>query len=155
MLFRSIALLISGFVRFAVDAPPSDVGVTNPTSAPVPFGLSLARTVPDPPTTFPCFQEPAINSAVPFSCAVGITTAAKQWSGTLVFGAPLDIAASVAVASASQYKVCRYHAAASYTLVGAALVNQNFVIIKAGDGTTAYTCPTGGTPNTWPHQPAT
>lgn len=151
------AVLISGYVRFAVDGPPSDVSVTNPAAptVPVPFGLSLARTAPDPPSTFSCFQEPMINSAVPYSCAVGITTTDRQWSGSLVFGAPLAIAASVAVASASQYKVCRYHAAASYTLVGAALANQNFVIIKAGDGSTAYTCPSGGTPNTWPHQPAT
>ena len=151
------AVLISGYVRFAVGGPPSDVSVTNPAApmVPVPFGLSLARTAPDPPSTFSCFQEPMNNSAVPYSCAVGITTTDRQWSGSLVFGPPIAIAASVAVASASQYKVCRYHAAASYTLVGAALANQNFVIIKAGDGTTAYTCPTGGTPNTWPHQPAT
>ena len=151
------AVLISGYVRFAVGGPPSDVSVTNPAApmVPVPFGLSLARTAPDPPSTFSCFQEPMNNSAVPYSCAVGITTTDRQWSGSLVFGPPLAIAASVAVASASQYKVCRYHAAASYTLVGAALANQNFVIIKAGDGSTAYTCPSGGTPNTWPHQPAT
>ena len=88
------AVLISGYVRFAVGGPPSDVSVTNPAApmVPVPFGLSLARTAPDPPSTFSCFQEPMNNSAVPYSCAVGITTTDRQWSGSLVFGPPIAAA---------------------------------------------------------------
>jgi hypothetical protein len=40
------------------------------------------------------------------------------------------------------------------------LINQNFLIIRAGDGTTPFDCPAddGGSPlingNTWHHQPS-
>jgi hypothetical protein len=79
---------------------------------------------------------------------------ATTWTGQLVFGAPLSVAATTTDFSNSRYKVCRYQAAAAYTNVSVATLSQNFLIVKAGDGSsTAYTCPTAGTPRTWAHQP--
>jgi hypothetical protein len=47
----------------------------------------------------------------------------------------------LADATASNLKICRYHAAGTYSLQTAPLANQNFLVIRAGDGTTAFTCP--------------
>ncbi len=153
------ALLISGFVRY-VDGTPTDDSVLNPAwlagQLPLGFGLSVSRSASDPNAvrTVACYQSTLNSSAVPYYCAVGITTDYKQWSGKLAFGSPLNVASRVTDVGAGLYKVCRYQAAASYTGVGSALTNQNFAIINSGISSTVYRCPTTGTPQrTWEHQP--
>jgi hypothetical protein len=87
----------------------------------------------------------------------------------------LPLATSTADASASRYRVCRYTPDPAtdtpsvgnvghpldYAAVGTALTNQNFLVIRAGDGTTPFTCPTDDTStplvdgDTRRHQPLT
>jgi hypothetical protein len=88
----------------------------------------------------------------------------------------------VASSSGAAYRVCRYTKYRAhlnipgvepakripnadhpldYLGVDGTLVGQNFLVIRAGDGTTAFDCPADDstTPlvngNTWHHQPAT
>ena len=155
------ALLLTGFVRFATDGLPSATSVIDPTGPLFPsFGVSVQRATPTPVTSFACFQDAIASHAVAYYCAVELTTSVKLWSGRVEFGAPLPIgspspiALDVSSSSNSLFKVCRYHANAAYTAVSAALTNQNFVIIKAGNGSVSFNCPTVGTPRTWAHNPS-
>lgn len=83
-------------------------------------------------------------------------------------------ASSIADSSAGTHRVCRYtpvraHTATGlknqdhpldYTTVTTSLVNQNFLLILGGDGTTAFDCPADDTAtpringNTYHHQPS-
>jgi Tfp pilus assembly protein PilV len=151
------ALLLSGGVRFATgtSAAPTAASVTNPAGPDYPaFGVSVTQTSPVSQSVG-CFQDAVVDTQVLYFCAVPITSSVLNWSGSVLFGTPLPIASALSVALSSQYKVCRYQAPASYTAVAVPTVNQNFVIIKAGDNTTFYECPTTGTPRTWAHQPTT
>ncbi len=130
------------------------------------------------------------STAVPYFCAV-FTGLGGIWSGisTLVplaftvpavpAGVPWVIAADAADVALDRYRVCRYTPAASdavvipnqqhpraYSNVTAQqpLTDQNFLVIRAGDGSVAFNCPTDvpANPaardfvnsNTLPHQPA-
>ena len=157
------AVLVSGFVRFATSFEQHSAASIRDPAGPTfrEFGVGVRRTAPTPAATFGCFQDARIDNAVAYYCAVALTTNVKVWSGYIEFedppfpNPPLPIASSAADASPLAFKICRYHANAAYTDVSAALVNQNFVIIRAGLFG-AYRCPDDGTPrSTWPHQPAT
>lgn len=168
------ARLLAGFVAFAT-------GATQPTPAmaEVPPGPSQTVEVVVDQTapaafvgTVACFEE-ALPLWVAYYCAMPVDVApGDKWSGrSTVDIAPL--ATSIADASASKYRVCRYtttrdHSAIDsvlhplqYTDVKDSLIQQNFLVIKAGDGTTAFDCPAddAATPfvsgNTWHHQPST
>lgn len=130
------------------------------------------------------------RTVVPYFCAIFFQTGATpRWSGTstltpLAFienpSSPWQVADDTVAPDvlSTHYRVCRYTPAASdsqpipnqlhprnYVNVGAgdALTHQNFLIISAGDGISAYQCPTdvaadpaGGdfvNSNTLPHQP--
>ena len=129
------------------------------------------------------------SKAVAYWCVIFFNLdALPRWSGTstltpLAFVEPADdvawtLATDAADTSASRYRVCRYTLATSdaqaipnqwhprtYTdvPVGQTLTNQNFLVIRAGDGTVAFQCPTDVPPdpaagdfvnsNTLPHQP--
>lgn len=117
------------------------------------------------------------------------TTPNYVWSGRAILAAlplsapPVDmgsLATSVLDSSASAYRVCRYTTRRNddpvgsgappmrnrdhpydYAKVDTNLVNQNFLLIRAGDGSVAFDCPDDdpSTPlvngRTWRHQPST
>ena len=93
-----------------------------------------------------------------------------------------NLSSQLSDTSASNYKVCRYTPNINvvngvnlgdfppngndghpynYVTVVSALLNQNFLVISAGDGNIAYGCPPDGgiipfvNGNTWQHQPHT
>jgi Tfp pilus assembly protein PilV len=171
------ARLLSGFVRFAtVDWAPPDAS-----DAEFPPGfVRLVDVVVDQTKPvgrvgrLPCYEK--LESAyVAYYCAVPIDTA-PSWSGrSRVLVSPL--ATSVTDNDASRFRVCRYtpyrgrHPVVpgemtneehplDYVNVTRSLMNQNFLVIRAGNGFgAAFVCPpddpaTFIDTNTWHHQPA-
>ena len=132
---------------------------------------------------YPPSYLPPIKS-VAYSCLIGISALNgdnSRWSGSLSL-AFVGVAANNSEASDSLYRVCRYTRYLNDDLVGTIegetnlafanadhpklyasvsqnLVNQNFLIIKAGDGSVPYACPDDDslTPlvngRTWQHPP--
>jgi Tfp pilus assembly protein PilV len=171
------AALLSGFVRFALGLFPAPASTdsenpTSPTPAfPFTFDVEVVTTVPA--ATISCYEQPTA-AFVAYYCAVPLAPAPSLvWSGqSLLVG--LTTAASVTSgASASSYRVCRYTPGASntasvsnlqhplnYSAVATSLPNQNFLLIRAGDGLTVFACPGDDIStdfingNTLPHQPA-
>jgi Tfp pilus assembly protein PilV len=126
---------------------------------------------------------------VPYFCAVFFNVGTvPRWSGTstlmpLAFVEPADdvvwsVAVDAADATATRFRICRYTPATSdsqpipnplhprtYSNASALepLTNQNFLVIRAGNGTQPFTCPTDVpadpaagdfvNSNTLPHQP--
>ena len=157
------ALYVSGYVRYALGtAQPTPANAVNPPSRPSDppsldqvtvaveyiqsgFWLTKAcyvRHVNPASASAPAYTE--FNCAVP---ALVIPFVPLSWSGNLSFGGPTGLISSTASdAAATSMKVCRYHAAASYGAQRDPLSNQNFLMIRSGDGApttpTAYTCPT-------------
>ena len=177
------ATLLAGFVRFALGGSTPTVA---PTGANAEFPTDLVptalistldlevRTGP-PSVTHPCYVSAVATSTyMRYACAVELPAPpATSWTGTS-FLTGLPLASSIAAgASNTDYRVCRYTPATSasaavpnidhpfeYTNVSSSLQNQNFLVIRAGDGTTAFTCPGDGSSplvngNTLPHQPNT
>jgi len=143
-----------------------------------------------PPSSPQCFYEQLPGSPLPakviaYYCAIFVNTSTSPgfvWSGQSTLNG-LSLATSIGDSSATAFKVCRYTtlygSAANSTLVGTGtpaltnddhpftydkvdrnLVNQNFLVIRAGDGITPYGCPDDNTSTlvngrTWHHQPAT
>ena len=155
------ALLVSGTVRFATTGNPanSTTSMADPTGPGFNnFDLIIEQTAgANPNTEIDCYLQPLVDQQVLYECAVPITADVPRWSGYFRFD-DFDIASDLSEDDNDEYKICRYHAGDAYTNITSALLNQNFVIIKAGDGSgTAYTCPTDTSfnPRTWAHQPTT
>ncbi len=163
------AVLLSGYIRFATTSsqPTGAHAETPPGNAvSVSIGVSLTAPVLDAADPAPeCYVgSPDSTGAVPYACAVPIFgTAPNQtntftWSGRSTLGT-LSLATSSADATASRYRVCRYTPDPNsdmpsagnvahpldYSAVGSGLTNQNFLVIRAGDGTTPFTCPADDT----------
>jgi hypothetical protein len=180
---RGQGVLLTGYVRFATgSAQPTGLESETPPGSPVNFGMQVNLTSPIistadiQPACFVGTIDP--SGAAPYYCVVPITTTATgqastfSWSGRSVLNG-LTLATSVADPSATSYRICRYTPDATtdtpaggnaahpldYATVNGALTNQNFLVIRAGDGSTAFTCPTddSGTPlvdgDTRRHQP--
>lgn len=172
-------LLLSGFVRFATgSSQPTGADSETPPGNVVSFGVDISLTFPVLAATEwtpVCFVgTPNSIGAVPYNCAIPVDRANFTWSGRSSLGT-LPLATSAADASASRYRVCRYTPDPAtdtptagnaghpldYSAVGTALTNQNFLVIRAGDGTTAFSCPTDDTStplvdgDTRRHQPLT
>lgn len=171
------ARLLSGFVRFATDpVQPTPAQAEVPPSTA--FGVSVSVVQTAPVTGVVACYEDLTASYVEYFCAVPVGALSLPWSGQSRLGG-LALAASIADSTATAYRVCRYtpHALRdntlvvptdmrnvdhpfNYVLVVGALLNQNFLVIRAGDGTTAFDCPDddSSTPfvdgATWHHQPA-
>lgn len=168
------ARLLAGFVRFATDAlAPSGAQAENPPSAALPVSVALLQTAPEA-ATVACFTQP-MATAVAYFCAVPVSALAPRWSGRVQL-AGLPWAADVTASDATRYRACRYtpqraHLAAptamlnedhplDYVDVERALSQQNYLVIRAGDGVNAFDCPDDDatTPlvrgTTWHHQPA-
>ncbi len=149
--------LISGFLRASGSATqPTATQMVDPNAG---VDLSGSTFVAEVAQTFPttgtiaCFHGRATNY-VEYYCAVPVESPAPAtWSGTLRINAVSlpQLAPDLANNAATNVKVCRYRSAATYTTVGVPLASQNLTLIRAGNGTTAFVCPTG----TFAHQPAT
>jgi Tfp pilus assembly protein PilX len=166
------ARLLTGFLNFSYsDTPNSELPEGTRLSD---IGVVVDQTLPESEAgTVACYQDFTALNYVPYYCAVPVSTQ-PFWSGrSLVVGPGIATASSLAY-----YKVCRYtpytdrHRTVPtemrneehpqyYVDVGTALVNQNFLIIRAetsaGD---AIGCPLdGGTSpvdgRTFRHQPST
>lgn len=185
------ARLLSGFIRFSTGATaPTPADAENPLSTALSAAVvSVNQTLPSTGVGTPeCIVVPLTPSpGLAYFCLIEVLAAADpnlRWSGQSLIGG-LTLASSVADATASKYRVCRYtpyrsNAAVgavvpsvvptatmqnsdhplSYSLVDGPLTNHNFLVIRAGDGTTAFDCPAdnAATPlingNTFHHQPA-
>jgi hypothetical protein len=165
----NLARYVGGFVRYALGSgAPTNAQAIDPPSTPadLPAGYTVTVAVDyvyvSTPYTQGCFVRhvigtPPASSYTEYHCAVPVSITAPgvppSWEGVITVGPPTALATSLAETSDSLMKVCRYHAAASYVLQVEPLSNQNFLMIRAGDGAaatpTAYNCPTP----TVAHQP--
>lgn len=173
------ALLLAGFVRFATgNTQPSSVDAELPSSPVITgVGVEVVQTSPESQTVG-CFEDASsFAGAVAYYCAVPITDDTQNWTGrSRVSG--LDLAGSDSDDDDDEFRVCRYTRDLAHTAVGsgsppmtnkdhprtyvavdAALTNQNFLVIRAGDDSDAFTCPddNSSTPfvsgRTYKHQP--
>lgn len=170
------------------EAPPDDALPAFTTTPPT-AGVAINLSAPASPAFLPsCFQEllpglPAPTKVIAYYCIVpgqtSSSTAQVTWSGQSTLTG-LSLAATMADPSLGAYKVCRYTTQLTNGTIGSgapaltnsdhpfaylgvttSLVNQNFLVIGAGDGSTAFGCPDDNlsTPvvngRTWQHQPAT
>ena len=172
------ARLLAGYVRFAtLPLQPTAADAALPQGTVQAVDVEVDQTAPVAQVgTVSCVEETLDAATRAYYCAVPVGTMAA-WSGrATVQGLPL--ATSRADADASLFRVCRYTLHRDHRLVGAgtppmrnldhpldyasaqqALTNQNFLVIAAGDGTTAFDCPaddpaTELDTTTWHHQPA-
>jgi hypothetical protein len=167
------ARLLAGYIRFATAV--ASPGVTD---AELPPGtlmpVEVRVDVTDPSATVLCYETDVLGSRA-YYCAVPVN-GLGLWSGRTTVTGLAPLATGLADANAAAYRVCRYtpyrdsHPTVptqmrneenplDYVGVRDALINQNFLVIKAGDGTLANDCPADGpapqlNTNTWHHQPA-
>ena len=176
------ARLLTGYVRFATETggdAPNDGDSKTPPGTAVLVNMVYSQTFPvsQSGSNKPCFER-LDAGFVTYYCAVSLGTTGTTWSGrSTVDTSSLDITTSLTETSASKYRICRYTTKLgnlsvptqmlneehpnTYSNVRAALFNQNFLVIRAGDGSTAYECPDGddniGDPylngRTYRHQP--
>lgn len=182
-----VAFLLSGYVQFSdpVDPPPGTFRQPTGADAETPYalggsstfgtiGVSVDQTAPASVAgTVVCATE-AFPQVVAYYCALEATTAEKRWSGRSYITGP-TFAADATDASASLPRSCRYTPQTAdpavpplknaehpydYAIVNESLFNQNFLMIRAGDGTAPFVCPGDDTTtpfvngNTFRHQPA-
>lgn len=174
------ALLLTGFVRFAT-------GSTQPTSADAEIPSSpllndlqvrVTKTAPGSEDDRRCWEDrTSYPGAVEYFCAVPISESEPYWSGFSYID-DIDLASSPSDNDDDEYRVCRYTTVLSDATVGtgtpplrnvdhpkaylnvdAALTNQNFLVIRAGNNSEAFTCPDDDTNTpfvngrTFRHQP--
>lgn len=143
--------------------PPLTVTVLYPSPPSPPLTASAPLPPPPPPPTV-CYTidvaTPA-TSSTSYLCAIPVVllpnSPLPNWSGTVRIGPASKILDPVIdpPASPSKFRLCRYFdPGATYTMVSAMpLVNQNYLAIRGGDGTNAFSCPATGPARTWPFQP--
>ena len=176
---------LGGYVAFSTGpTQPTPAQAEDPQSPAIPVDVMVTLSYPAAPIFPPaCFVEPVIPPATPvayaYYCVVPVSDVVPRvWSGSSGL-AGLPLAADVLDFDTTKYRVCRYTPYRSHPVVGSgsppvtnadhplvyenvaeSLANQNFLVIKAGDGTTPFTCPaddpgTSAIPgNTWHHQPS-
>ncbi len=163
------------------EVPPSGI----PISGGQTYGVQVVTTGPAAQTVG-CFEaSDFVTASVNYFCAVPIVAPDVSWSGRANLVRPGGLprfANNVNDARSNRNRVCRYTIAAArvfpqlsvatvpqpirneehpldYLEVKTALTNQNFLVIRAGDGTDPYDCPADdpATPyvngSTWHHQP--
>jgi Tfp pilus assembly protein PilV len=177
------ARLLTGYVRFATTTSgglaPTDGDAKAPPGTAVLVDVVYQQTSPSSlaGTDKACFER-LDAGYVTYWCAVPLGSTGTNWAGrSTISTSSLSIATSMTETSASQVRICRYTTELgnllvpsqmtneehpnTYNQVRTALTNQNFLVIKAGDGTTAFACPDGddnvGDPylsgRTYAHQP--
>lgn len=173
------ARLLAGYVRFTGNATvaSSAADAEIPTGAGFPLEVIVRQTAPADQIGDKACYERVGASHVAYFCAVPVGTG-DRWSGrSLVVHA--NIVATLADASLNRWRVCRYtpklghftvpaqmrneEHPLDYVDVRSSLINQNFLMIGAGNGVNAFTCPneSDGTGvldfvdgDTYRHQPA-
>jgi Tfp pilus assembly protein PilV len=166
------AQLLRGFVRFAGGSvAPNAAEAENPSGTALNLGVGIMLTSSGHPTpNHVCYAQAPTSQAtaessfeVSYYCAV-FSNGNGLWSGRsslvpLAFAeepsSPWQLADDAADVRAERYRVCRYTPASSdtqpvpnrdhprtYVDVKTPLLNQNFLVIRAGDGDQAYGCPT-------------
>lgn len=152
------ARLLSGYIRFAtLSAPVAGVGINPPGAFITGIGVAVSATVPAGVSGDCYTQEAPGGPYTSYDCAIPLGVAGQMWSGRSTLTG-LSLAATIADPTDTVFRVCRYTALRSqavvpalsnaqhpldYVDVKAALTDQNFLIIQAGDGTTAFDCPEG------------
>ncbi len=144
--------LLSGFVRYATSfSGPllSDLDHGPNTS----LTVSVNVTAPTGVGTVTCLLQPHFADSddperyTAYYCAIPVvsltSTTTSAWSGKVVFGPSGLISGTLADNDSSNRKMCRYHSHATYSLVRTPLANENYVMIRAGNGGSAFSCPTG------------
>lgn len=175
---RPRCFVLWGYVRF-VDAgsPPTGADAELPSgNALSGVGVEVHKTLPSSPTLHTCFTS-STSSRVSYFCLVlGTDTSTPFWTGntpTVRITGLTNLATATSAFASNQFKVCRYTPSLlhvppngnddnpyQFVDVRRSLGNKNYLVIRAGDGTTAYSCPTDDTStplvngNTCPHQPA-
>lgn len=166
------ARLLSGYVRFALGASaPGPADAEQPPSSAFPVKVKLIQSAPTGLPAPVCHSH-AESAYVVYHCAVQ-TLEDGRWSGrsTLVEEGALVLSSGHEV---DHHRVCRYTALVgepltpstrnldhpdTYTDVSTALRDQNFLVIRAGDGTQPFACPGDDAATrhvngqTWPHPP--
>jgi Tfp pilus assembly protein PilV len=179
-------LALSGYISFATRSAlmPTPAQAESPDGTPDgsignDFSLQVITTSPSK-AQVNCLIGSRVGNALAYYCAIpGLASNASagaipRWSGYLHFvsGHDLTVASSVLDATASSRRVCRYTTQLTdadvpnnvnhpykYVNVTSGLSNQNYLVIKAGDGSIPYTCPADdpSTPsingNTYRHEP--
>jgi Tfp pilus assembly protein PilV len=173
-------LSLSGYISFATRSAPTPALAETPDGTPdgsigIDFGVQVAQTIPRGTVT--CFLGARMATALPYYCAMptlSLSGSTPRWYGKFQFvtGHDLTLATSVTDATSTSRRICRYttqltdtdvvsnlNHPLTYSAVTDALSNQNYLVIKAGDGTSPYACPADdpSTPsingNTYRHQP--
>lgn len=170
------ARLLAGYLRFATDGvQPTGVESEIPPSAKLLFPLQVEVVQTQPAAAIvECYEDQGAAAYVAYFCAVPVGEAGA-WSGrSRVAGLPLAV--RILDGDLGEYKVCRYtpyqeHRTVpdgmrndqhplDYVGVTRTLLNQNFLIIRAGAGDIdPYGCPGDGPSpyidgTTWHHQPS-
>ena len=171
-------LLLDGFVRFDLGlSAPLDGAAESASSAPIAgVGVDVLQTAPVV-GTISCFRDTQLTY-LSYFCAVPVTIAFPRWAGRAVLTGLTGVtplAGSISDVSAAAYRVCRYTRDRAQTIVPSiansdhpldyldvkgGLTNQNFLVIRGGNGIAAFDCPAddplttlvNGT--TWHHQPS-
>ena len=163
--------LLSGYVRFALPADNAETPLQpSPQDAefPVdylaePLQVMLRKTAPSPAEDIACLSErsASLTPFIAYFCAVppsADTFEPARWSGrAMVTGSPA-LTDDPGEAGADRLRVCRYtpytddrtvesgliknfEHPLDYFNVSGPLANQNFLVIRAGNGSVPFTCP--------------
>lgn len=184
--------LLSGRVAFATGAAPTAAEAENPGDPAIALTMRVDRNrtgyFPSSAVDEPCFTELVDTTRLDYYCAMPTSlldpgaVGQRVWYGRVRFGG-ISLSTSLADATATNYKVCRYTpderqfiAASEVTAAGETFdryngrnpysflrvngpqLSKNFLVISAGDGTSAFNCPDERSTtiiesNTWPHEP--
>lgn len=157
-------LLLSGYVNFAGELLEEDEKAN--------IRVRVLLTQPTSPTEVRCFTETR-SLHVRYYCAMPLTTGTvRKWSGTASVDG-ISLIDEVDAEDDSDYRMCRYTPVDSdaltvpnvdhprtYTDVTTALINQNYLVIRARTPSNMLNpCPDDDDPNdgintnTWPHPP--
>jgi hypothetical protein len=147
------ALLLAGYVHYsiglaAVVLPSATNFDTLPAEATT-LSVFVRQTAPmSIAGNLTCFTSTYDAVTRAYYCAVPVlllTGTTPNWSGDLRFDYPTldpDIVNSYTTDDDERgRKVCRFHTNAAYTSETKSRLNQNYLVIRAGDNTVAYTCP--------------
>lgn len=156
------SLLVTGYLRYAtrlVQPTSSDVTDANATgdgagNYPARPDMALVQTEPSALAgTRSCFVSARSGlSYRSYFCGAAVPTGSPVWGGRVELRdrSSFEIAEDAVDDDEDRYRVCRYFVTDPYADVRQPLYEQNYVVIRAGDDSTAFTCPT---PATWVHQP--
>ncbi len=156
------ARLVTGYVRFVTSTSPTALLAESPLPDAVPVDVKVRRTDPTPASTTDCFVDLNPAYAVYF-CAVPvvISPSVSPWSGRVYVAIVGGLPPNPTSILGADRRICRYTDSRfannnaltanpgmrnqdhplDYLNVTEALTNQNFLVIAAGDGSTAHACP--------------